>query len=325
MKKYISVLLILLFCNTAYSQTENNLENKNGTTNSITKFDEQFAIRAELESATIEYELQYLDDADSNTNMIYYYNQGEDLSLNLSASYLEYTASFSIDTGDISNITDVKLSKYSRKYWIDLNYQNYKGFYIDNPSDFGLPKNDPSVEHSDLKITNYNANYIYIFSDDFSIAAAMEQTERQNSWDWTFLLGVSSGLFEIKSDESMLPPSEESSYENYSGYKGGEYYYIAAMPGLGITIPVWNFFFTYTILFGGGYAYEISQTADGEISRNTNLMKVITKGSIGYNGDNCFALFTLTFDNTEVNGFSYNNAAPNVGIVKSSIAAGVRF
>jgi len=325
LKKYISVLLILLFCTTAYSQAENNPEDKNGITNSITTFEEKFAFKVEYKSDTIEYVLHYEDNNDFATDNIEYLNEGDSMSLNFSVSYLDYSASISFDTGEIDNITDFKLSKYSRKYWVDLNYQNYHGFYIQNSQDFSMWHYDGEHIKSDLEITNYNANYVYIFSDDFSIAAAMEQTERQNSWDWTFLLGASSGMFEIKSKNSMLPPSEELLYENYSGYTGGEYYYIAVMPGFAITVPIWKFFITYAVLLGGGYAYNINHTADGDICGNTNMFKFLSKGSIGFNGDNWFALFTLTFDQSEVSTFTSNNIVPSIAVVTSGLAAGVRF
>jgi hypothetical protein len=55
------------------------------------------------------------------------------------------------------------------------------------------------------------------------------------------------------------------------------------------------------------------------------MYKFLWKSSIGYNGDNYFARFTVALDQTEVNLFTYDTADPKVTLVTGSLAAGMRF
>ena len=104
------------------------------------------------------------------------------------ASYAQKIVNFG-DTGKEGKTesTDIRMYMYKRKCMGDLIYFNYKGFHLAFPADHGVSAGSSYAKRSNMKYVLYEANLYYIFSEEFSMQAAFEQTERQQSWDWSFM------------------------------------------------------------------------------------------------------------------------------------------
>ncbi|HEX4923517.1 MAG TPA: DUF4421 family protein, partial [Bdellovibrionales bacterium] len=79
--------------------------------------------------------------------------------------------------------------------WVQilLNYQEYRGFYIENSSQIDSTYEDSpnKIQARDMSARNYSVNTTFVFSpSSFSLPAALDQTARQEESGGSFLAGL---------------------------------------------------------------------------------------------------------------------------------------
>jgi hypothetical protein len=197
-----------------------------------------------------------------------------------------------------TSFTDIQIYYYSRKYACDASYQKYKGYYLENAGSYGYVQGDANSRRPDIRALNIGFDFYYIFSDNFSFNAFMNQTERQNKWDWSFLLLGSFNQFNLSSNRSLIPDSQKSFFGNDADYTGGKYSVLSIAPGLAISIPFYNFFISAAMFAGYGISLSKDQNSHGTISGTDASVKINMKVGFGYNGDKFFTGMSISLDST---------------------------
>jgi len=313
------VLAIYIFATSAaFAETDRN--------EYVRQYDTVFSLRPSASLSKLALQI-YEKDTDKkiveyNPNSLFYFG------LDLTAGGFGFGASTAIpgsgkdeETHGESESFDLQTYYYSTRIGIDLFYQKYEGFY----AELGETSGFATDVRKDLKMTNYGFNVYYVFSDEFSLKAAFNQTEKQIKTGVSFLLGASSSYFKIESDRSLIPSAEESKVGDFSGYHGGEYMTFALMPGIGITyLPENIYYMTFLAMMGGGVAYTKNDTSSGRIDRTTDIFKVNAKYGIGLNTDVFFAGASIVLDLTVTSWFSKSTIRLGTGVMFLEFFAGVR-
>ncbi len=194
---------------------------------------------------------------------------------------------------------DFQLSFYGQQFGFDGYYQNYKGFYLLQPEKYGYMAGSAEALRPDIAAKTIGCNIFWSFFDKFSFSAAFDQSQRQTATAFSPLLMISFNQFSIESSYSLIPPSEESNYGKFAGYRGGDYTGIAVVPGFAITY-IWNayWYFSFAGFLGSGWMHKCDTTAEGNITENKPFGKANIRASFGYNDDDLFAGISGQFDFT---------------------------
>lgn len=184
---------------------------------------------------------------------------------------------------------------YGRQYGVDLYYQRYKGCFLNNPGDFGLQEGDPETIRPDLELSALGLNAYFVFSGDFSMVAAFNQTERQLRSGGSFLFMVSLMRFVIDSDGPLFPAGHDGG--GYAGFRGGRFYSMAASPGYAYTFVYYSLYITLGVFLGGGLVYQEMDVAVGEKTSYSLMFRSSVKAALGYNGERFFAGLLVVYDN----------------------------
>jgi hypothetical protein len=193
---------------------------------------------------------------------------------------------------------DYQLKYFKRNLGFVGYFQQYGGFYLENPGDYGNVAGDSTAKRKDLKVMNMGVNAFYIFSERFSLNSSFDQTEKQLRSGGSFLAMVSVTRLVIESDRSLIPPARETRFADDSGYKGGKHTGIAAAPGVGYTFVFKNFFVSGAVFLGMGIMQKIQENDRGEVKTVEPYGKNNLNISIGYNSDFLFGGLMLTNDST---------------------------
>ncbi|MGL4370092.1 MAG: DUF4421 family protein, partial [Spirochaetota bacterium] len=236
--------------------------------------------------------LRYLPDFRTDAGFgIYYKWFGIDYSRNV----FNISDRFS---GSKTECTDFRGYFYLRKISADCAYLDYKGFRLTSPLSHGVASGSTGAVRKDMTYRHYSANLYYIFSDDFSLAAAFKQTERQKSWDWSLMMMISGIQYSIDSRYSLIPQDDDPAFGDNAGFESGIFRGIAAGPGFGFTVPWKNFFLTSAAFFGSGYMRKEYRTSEGDQFHHDGFYRINVKASAGYNGDSFFYGTAFYYDGT---------------------------
>lgn len=303
-------------------------------------FNSNMTVRTFAETSQLNLEFYYYDDSQEYFSKSICYSPSVGINTGIGFSYKDLGFSYSTKVTKTGfNLQDFKRNNYgktkqtdhqiyyyTRKHGIELIYQQYKGFYLDNYKSYGYSENDPEFKRSDFKMTNIGINYIYAFSDDFSLKASFNQTERQVTWDYSFLIMISQVYFNMKSNYSLIPEDQEQYYGKYAGFRGGKFYGIAVSPGIAITIPLYNFYITSAFFcnFWASYMIKKYQTSSGEINERGTFFHAKIKAAIGYNGDNYFCGASFYTGGPGIDSFSGSGMSADVYVDYLEIFAGIR-
>jgi len=224
------------------------------------------------------------------------------------------------DTYGDSSYENVSMFLYGKQYGIDLYYQRYQGLYLSNPEDFGMREGDPETIRPDLALSSLGVNVYYVFSGDFSLIGAFNQTERQLESGGSLLFMVSVMRFTVESDGPLVPSAFDGG--EYAGFYGGRFYSVAASPGYAYTFVYEGFYLTLGAFIGGGLIYQEMDVASGEKSGYNTMLRSSVKSALGYNGESYFAGVIVIYD--IISGGSGELTAEQM-IFNLELFAGARF
>ncbi len=238
---------------------------------------------------------------------------------------------------------DLQFHYYFRKLGVDAFYQNYRGYYLENPKQYnswvyqnGSPvylsykRGDPGTVRSDLRITTLGFNVFYVFSDNYSLDAAFKQTERQNRKGGSFLLMLSGMNCRVSASSSLLPLAQEWLYGIYHGFKGGNFTSLGVAPGYSHTFLIGSRYFVTPVIFVGAGAMtdslrmqrtpqELLAGRDGKKNKLEAFLKTNMRLSLGYNGDSFFYGLAGVLDISASQGF--NKTSISVGVYRGYFEA----
>jgi hypothetical protein len=156
--------------------------------------------------------------------------------------------------GDTKRI-DLQFGIYSNPIGADLHYQEYKGYYLANPSDFTSWDKDYLPQLPSMRVLTFGGNLFYIFNNKkFSYPAAYIGNQVQKRSAGSAVTGLFFVQDEVLTDDGFIPNEiYDSSYATYdlksfqawtlgvsAGYtytfvisKKGFFINAAGMPGIG--------------------------------------------------------------------------------------------
>lgn len=294
----------------------------------VEQFGKKFMVRPFVSYNVLALEISD-SSADSGSSITYYPNPG--VKAGISLFYKTFGTSFAYSSSSSSEnrrgtteIIDYQLHSYTGRYGFDLSYQRYRGYYLENPEDWGLSAGDEGTVRDDLTIQSAGANFYRVFSPEFSMPAAFDQTERQIKTAWSFLLMGSAGYFIVRGDSALIPAGYASGYGAYADFSGGRFLSIGLSPGIGITVPHKRYFASAALFVGSGLM--IRKYSGGGGSRGS-FGKVNFRCSAGYSGDEFSAGISAYLDITDTDDFFSDNSEPALQVFNLTVtlAAGYRF
>lgn len=182
-------------------------------------------------------------------------------------------------------------------YWI----QN-KGYYLANP-EVNIPdwsKGDVYPFRSDISTKNIGFSTHMVFSDKFSLKAAMHQTDKQikNAGGIAVQVGLSYSSLESMDGTSLIPDSQKEYYPTVSTLTKGSFYSLNIRPGYAYTFVIGDLFATAIAHIGVGFqiqSYILTGNDDWEL-----LLSPTFKFNpiIGYNKGNAFVKLSYTYESS---------------------------
>ena len=207
------------------------------------------------------------------------------------------------DTYGKTKYTFLQLHLRGRKYGLNLYCQNYKGFYLSNPNKFDTVyfAGGPFPARPDIHYTSIGFQTYYSFSKKFSIKAAFHQSERQLKNAGSFMIMLSNRFDHLSNNNSLIPKSHKSDYNDLANFKRGGFNTLLLQPGYGYSFIYERFYFTPVVFVGGGVQFQSYYNVPGGRKFKLKLIpKINFQNAIGYTGDFMFARIEYGINNCRI-------------------------
>jgi hypothetical protein len=207
-----------------------------------------------------------------------------------------------------SDARDIQLNILGKKWGIDAYFQQYDGFYIEDPG-IKVPANTPYPQRADIQTQNLGLTLNYIFnSNKFSFRSAYNFAERQLRSAGSFVLFGSLNSFKVEGDSALIGPDYESIYGTSAGIYRSRTTVLGVAPGYAYNLIYKGFFLNGTLAVGPAQNWISYQLEDGPERHRSRLNAFVAlRIAIGFNGDRVFGGLTFTnegrsakFENLEV-------------------------
>ena len=220
---------------------------------------------------------------------------------------------------------DWQIYVYMRKTGFEFSYQEYKGFYLTNPSDYYPSWSDgqPYPRQEDMRARTIHLGSYYVFRPNrYSFPSIFNQTEAQLVSGGSWLMSGSINLSEISDPVSIIPITDTNQINTLQGLRNVNVTTINALPGYSHNFIIkQKFYLNLSLAIGVGYQFRSYSTESIQRDRSVNIANSWRVGG-GYNGPLFFCGITAY---TEQNNISIQdlNITASGGFFK--IFAGYRF
>jgi hypothetical protein len=276
---------------------------------SIENFDKFMTIRTFLQNSAVNLTIKHYDKTGDNAKYSdqIKYRPNQPANLGFGVSWKGYGLSYKFGLGlsdsqkenyGKTTFHDWQFYYYSRKFGVDFIFQQYHGFSLVNPSHYGYVTGEAETKRTDLKVALIGLNVFYVFSDHYSMASSFNQSERMKTSGGSFLIMVSTTLFNAKADHSLIPPSEAAAYGDDASFSGGSYSSLGIAPGAAYTLVFRNFYLTPALFIGTGFMNKQHASRSRFENKTESYIKLNLRASAGYNGNDFFCGLTFSNDIT---------------------------
>lgn len=201
-----------------------------------------------------------------------------------------------------TNTTDLRFSLAFRSFQVIANYQDIKGFYLEN-SEFLNPARapgDPYYQQPDMTSSNKSVLFTWILDPSkYSLEAATDQSVRQSSEGGSWLIGASVSQGRFTNTSPLVPSAVAGSFGVDSGVTSADFTSLTARGGYGHTFVLQEKWFTTLqglLGLGPQFAHYTDASGTREDSRIVPKFDFLLSG--GYNGDQYLSGLMLDFDST---------------------------
>lgn len=216
---------------------------------------------------------------------------------------------------------DIQANFYKKRAVIDVNYQNFQGLYLINSGKYQLPVDKKgNLFRKDLSLRSLNANYIYEFNENFSLASGFTQSKRQTHSTGTFLFMTSFEWDNFQADSNLIPlnstiqkiANHELTYGNFLvTVFGGGYGYNFVFKK--------RYFLSLLATAGPSLQWQKTNYQDGKLTINYHYN---LRCGVGYNGNKWITGVTFVKD---YQNYHLNNIHANLMKQHIKIFLGYRF
>lgn len=183
--------------------------------------------------------------------------------------------------------TDLQLNLLGKTWGLDLFYQNYNGFYLDDPNGNIVP-GAPYPQRPDLRTRNLGINGIYVFNKKFSLRSAYNFSERQRRSAGSFSLTGTLNFFEVQGDSALYSKKYEPVFGAATAFSKMNMNTFSISPGYSYTLVVKNFFANASLSIGPAYHWADYQVGIQELSTSSLNSFFDVRAGLGYNGKRFF-------------------------------------
>jgi hypothetical protein len=181
----------------------------------------------------------------------------------------------------------------------DFFFLRNRGHYIENAENVisGWKNGTPHPTRYDLRVTSLGINTYTVFSEYFSMKAAMHQTEKQMKSAGGISLAGGFEYNHFRGDSSVVPPSQFRFYEDIDSLSAASFLTVSLAPGFAYTYVYSDVFLTGMVHLGAGAQIQARKMEgkDGPISPGASLLGYINYRFIGgYNGDTFYGNVAIT-------------------------------
>jgi len=220
---------------------------------------------------------------------------------------------------------DMQLSYFGKHLAADGFIQQYKGYYMANPSDF-IPWDNPNYPTArDLWVFSYGGSVHYIFnSDELSVKAAYLRNQIQKKSAGSFAAGLFLYKDKVGSEQGFIPPELPIALSQSVDLKEFDAFTIGVSAGYIYTFVLRkNFFLNLSGFPGIGYRrFDLKTLDDNQRSINTIGMQLIARSAVGYEFKHFYMGLTMS---VILRNFSYNVSEVNLGTGQVRLTFGKRF
>ncbi len=222
-----------------------------------------------------------------------------------------------------SDVSDLQLTAISKRWFADVYYQRYNGFYIQSP-DVVIPTGQPFPQRPDLVTSNLGMSFAYIFNNNkFSLKAPYLFSERQKVSKGSFLLSYVLSSFTMEADSALIPSAQWIEWGDGASVNEVRFTSLGLAPGYGHTFVTRKFFLNLTLVLGPAHYWvrykDLSNQSENDIRIDFYSLGRV---GIGYNGDRFFSGVSVT---SQSRNLTYEQTTFQNSISTVRLVAGFRF
>ena len=220
---------------------------------------------------------------------------------------------------------DMQFSYFGKRLAADGFIQQYKGYYMANPSDFITWDNEYYPKARDLWVFSLGGSVHYIFnSDKLSVKAAYLRNQIQKKSAGSFAAGLFLYKDRVGSEQGFVPPELPIAMQQSLDLKEFDAFTIGVSAGYIYTFVLRNNFFLNISGFPGiGYRrFDLKTLDDNHRSINTLGVQLIARSAVGYEFKHFYMGLTMS---VILRNFSYNVSEVNLGTGQVRLTFGKRF
>jgi hypothetical protein len=199
-----------------------------------------------------------------------------------------------------STTSDYQFTFVKGWFGIDMIYQKYAGFYL-NDTEFNTNKTDStgktisvSQQYSSLKLERQTINLYYLSNPEgFSYNAAFSQSERQTSSGGSWISMLSFSNFVIDNPSTFIPTNYQSAYGTL---KRGKATGVSYLFGGAYTLTYGAPFITILLAGGPMKYFSTFDYQDKTIKRSRENARSLIRFAAGINGTTFIISAAITID-----------------------------
>lgn len=215
--------------------------------------------------------------------------------------------------------------RFNFKNWqVETFYQQYKGYYIENTSDFQPHSEGMSyLQAPDLSNESTGLSISYVtHPETFSMSAAFDQNATQMESGWSWIFSGAAGHHRFDTPASLVPTTETGTYGDFELVRAARLYSVLAGAGAGGTLVISGpWYLSGVLVYKVGIENQSVTRTDKITANSVQASGHSIKIGFGYNGDR--ALFGMGI---HASGTKYNieNATMNFSTMSAGFYAGAR-
>lgn len=200
-----------------------------------------------------------------------------------------------------SNYNDYQFNIYAKRFFFDISFQVYKGFYLNNSYDYDPYKNQENYyQRSDLSALSGGFNIYYVFNNKkFSYRAPFSFTQSQIKSAGSFIIGTYFSDFSFTADSSVVDDRIQYLFPAFPSLKSGNSFSAGISLGYAYTFVLKKkWYITTTAIPGFGVNYNSVEREDSSVvsGGNNNSLKFKFTFGFGYTSSKWFYGCMFTSD-----------------------------
>lgn len=220
---------------------------------------------------------------------------------------------------------NIDLNIQSRIVGYNINYQNYRGFYLNPTQNFESVTTqvlDTIIKRPDIQFYSLGLKLHFVFTHSFSLNAAFAQNERQKKSAGSFMIMIGNRFTQYRMDSTLITADQSMHYSRLSRIDRGSFNTTNIAFGCGYSFIKGNFSYTPIILPGIGLQLQ-SYDLDHIGRFGLRLPYYLSfKNALGYNGK---TLFTRLIGAVELDNTPFRDSRITMYYLYTEFSLGIRF